>query len=338
MDRGYGRRALFVSAVSAATAPLRVWERLAYGARVRAVQLQPPLFILGHWRSGTTYLHNLLCADPALGHVTTFQAVAPELVFAGRLVRTLFAARMPRRRMGDGVPLAPDGPQEEEMALANLSPRSFYHHWSFPRRTGEYFERYVLFRGLAPGDLEQWQAAYLSILRKAALLAGGRRLVLKNPANTGRLRLLLQMFPDARFVHLHRDPYEVFASTRRFYREVYAISALQDLAPAALEANILDLYRGLLGQFLADRALVPPGRLVELPLQALRADPLGQVQEIYARLGLPGFAGAEPGLRAAVRAAAGHRPGGAGLDAAETRRVSAAWGFACAAWGYPLRP
>jgi hypothetical protein len=84
IERALRRRAAFVSLVSLATAPLRLYERRRHHDAVRRPALEtPPVFVIGHWRSGTTHLHTLLCQDPRSGYVTTYQAIAPVLLFVG---------------------------------------------------------------------------------------------------------------------------------------------------------------------------------------------------------------------------------------------------------------
>jgi len=74
-----------------------------------------PLFVIGHWRSGTTYLHNLLSLDPSYGYCSTFQTILPG-VFLGseQTFKPLVTASIPTTRPMDDVPMGPDLPPEEE--------------------------------------------------------------------------------------------------------------------------------------------------------------------------------------------------------------------------------
>ncbi len=74
IDRKYLHRALFVTLTSLATAPIRTLFKIKYEKKINAVRLQnPPVFIIGHWRSGTTYLHELLSNDPHFCYVTLLE-------------------------------------------------------------------------------------------------------------------------------------------------------------------------------------------------------------------------------------------------------------------------
>jgi len=106
--------------------------------------------------------------------------------------------------------LSLDDPQEEEFAMAETSGYSFYHQWSFPRKGRELFEKYALFRNVPDDEVDQWKNLYVSILKKAAYSHRGKRLIVKNPANSARIKILLELFPHARFIHIYRNPYIVF--------------------------------------------------------------------------------------------------------------------------------
>ena len=335
VDPSFRRRAAFVTAVSLATAPLRVADRLGRRDRVVPDGVPPPLFVVGHWRSGTTYLHNLLCEDPQFGFVTAFQTLAPEATRVGRgSLRPLMAWRMPPTRVVDEMAQSIDGPIEEEWAMANMSPYSPYHHFTFPRRFG-HFMRYALMVDVPPHEVRAWQSLYASVVARATALAPGRRLVLKNPANTGRLPALLALFPEALVVHIVRSPYDVFASTLRLYDTLYGIAAMHPVPRAEVEENILSSYAAIQGKFLADRETLGAGRLVEVRYEDLAAAPLEVLGRVYEALVLPGFGRAEPHLRRHAEATARHVVRTHGAPPALAARVRERWRFAFEAWRYP---
>ena len=57
-------RMLYSVLMSIVLSPLNVYEKFRFHRRIQETQFKtPPLFIIGHWRSGTTYLHNLITQD-----------------------------------------------------------------------------------------------------------------------------------------------------------------------------------------------------------------------------------------------------------------------------------
>jgi hypothetical protein len=339
VDVRYLPRVLFVTLITLLTSPVRLYERLRYGRAVRRTQIQPePIFIVGHWRTGTTYLHLLLCQDPQLGFVSTFQTLAPGFFLVGQGIAKKVVGHWLEKghptRLIDNVPLRIDAPQEEEFAVANVTPHSFLHVFSFPRQAADLFARTTLFQGISPEAMAEWSACYLEILRKATLHAGGKRLILKNCADTGRIRMLLELFPDAKFIHICRNPYDLFLSTRRLWEVVLWRSQLQDIDPAEIDHLILQFHTQLMQQYLADRELIPDGNLVEVRFEDLEADPLGETYRLYEALGLPGFVDAEPAFQAYLASVADYRKNDYHLTADVIDRVNRHWSFAFEAWGY----
>ena len=339
IDRAYIPRLLFVSLTTLLTSPLRFWERIQYGRAIKRTEIHPsPVFIIGHWRSGTTHLHNLMCQDKNLGYVSTFQAMAPGFCIMGdnRIKRALakLAHRRYPTRLIDSIPLTFDAPQEDEFALATLSPHSFVHSFTFPRQAASFFERYVLLEGISEAVRTKWIRTYLAILRKATLRSGGRRLVSKNCGHSARIRTVLHLFPDAKFIFIHRDPYEVFLSTVHMHKTVIPRSQLQDADPDQVEAHVLQFYSQLMQRYLAERSLIPAGNLVEVRFEALEASPLDQLRDIYDRLGLPGFAAAEPHFRSYIDSVADYRKNAYEMNEHVIATVNRHWQFALDEWGY----
>src|SRR4030042_689560 len=185
VGRVYLPRAMFVTFCTLSTIPLRAYESLRYGGAVKRTAIQhPPIFIIGHWRTGTTHLHNLLCHDNNFGRVSMWQTFAPGLCLMGeRLLKNPFnkiQQRLHPTREIENITLSMDNPEEEDLAIANMSPYSYLHMYSFPRRASYYFERYVTnFDALPESIRKEWAEYYLIILRKATLKAEGKRLVFK---------------------------------------------------------------------------------------------------------------------------------------------------------------
>jgi len=287
----YVARAAYVSLLSTVTALPRLVEH-RYDDEI-AGQDVSPVFILGHFRSGTTFLHTLMSHDPSLGYMSTFQTMLPgNFIWKAGLFKRILADSLPETRPMDNVEMAADYPYEEEYAVANICPYSFYHGWYFPRRMRHYFDRYALMQ--APSrEITGWKTIYDYLLRKVAYAAGQPRLLLKNPCNTARVKELLELYPDAKFVHIYRNPYHVFFSTRRLYDNILPLYALQEYDRDDVTENILYCYRAMYDRFFEQRSLIPDGNLVEIRYEDFVARPLDTLRHIYTRLNLPRFEEAE---------------------------------------------
>src|SRR5207344_800455 len=91
-----------------------------------------------------------------------------------------------------------------------------------------------------------------------------RPLILKSPPNTGRIKLILEMFPEARFVHIHRNPYVVYQSTRHLHLTSWENFALQGTDVSVVHDQIIRQYQAMMGAFFEEQHLIPPGRFCEI--------------------------------------------------------------------------
>jgi len=120
--------------------PFHFWENMFFYRKLKNFKFEkPPLFILGHWRSGTTLLHNMLTKDPSAGYMTTYQGVFPNNLTSKWLFRTFMKINMPDRRPSDGVKLDVNFPQEDGFAFSNSQWNEYYNFFYFPLNYKLYF-------------------------------------------------------------------------------------------------------------------------------------------------------------------------------------------------------
>lgn len=322
---------------SAATAPLRFAESLVYGRAIERTRIEePPLFVLGYARSGTTHLHHLLGHDPNLGYVSTFQAIAPGFAMIGeRFVKPLLARAVPPTRPSDNVAISLDSPQEEEVAIANLSSSSMLHHMSFPSRQDEYFRRRVLMEGISERERTTFKRTYLRVAKTATLRCEGKRLVLKCPLNMARIPMLLELFPSARFIHIVRNPYAVYPSLVHLLETMFRDHHLQAVDRDEMQRCILDHYRLSFEAFARDRAAIPDDRIAELRYEDLRARPLDELARVYDELSLQGWESARLPIANYLDTLKGYQNNTYEPDEATRAMVREHWGPQMDAWGYP---
>ena len=294
-----------------------------------------PVFVLGHPRTGTTHLHNLLALDASrFVYCDTFSVGFPSaflslqrLGLKGALAR---AGVMDDTRPMDNMALSFDSPQEDELATNALSAgsASAYMCIVFMRRWRDFL---APFSALDPGDgprggcpparRARWVASFLSFCRKLILrdrLGIGRKqgaadananakentgetkkkktLLLKSPVHTARVRLLLKLFPRARFVYLHRDPYRVFQSACHMADTTYWFTYLgREPTHDDITEFVLSQFELLHDEYVAARALIPKGNLIELGFAELTGQDTGRggargaeasLRRIYAQFGL----------------------------------------------------
>ncbi|MEO8068402.1 MAG: sulfotransferase [Flavobacteriales bacterium] len=321
----YWPRVAAITFVVALNAPLRMWERVRFGSRIAKAKIQDPVFILGHPRSGTTYLHYVMSRDPQFAFPAVYQSLMPwTFLTMGRPWRQVLGKALPPTRPMDNVKMTADAPKEEEFALACMGPASLVIGYFFPKRLQRIFEDAVLLRDAASKD--HWQRNLLLFMRKLTVKHGPKPLLLKSPANTARVKEILELFPNARFIHIHRDPLTVYASNLRLYEKILPQQALQAITKSEVETFILRSYRQMLDKYGRDKSLIPAGRLVEFSYEAFVGNELDVLEKAYAQLGLNGFAAVRPLMEREIVANEDYRTNTYTLSGDEQKRVLDAWG------------
>ena len=151
--------------------------------------------------------------------------------------------------------------------------------------------------------------------------------------------LLLQMFPDAKFVHIHRNPYDVFHSTRKMLKAVAELHRLQR-APAEEELDdwILRMYRKMYDAYFEERSLIPSGQFHEVRFEQLERNPIGQIAGIYESLQLPDVTHFQAELKSYVSSIADYRKNSfPDLPAELRQRIAKEWRRSFEEWGYSCR-
>jgi hypothetical protein len=310
-------------------------EQLKYGAAIDAAEVPPPLFVLGYFRSGTTLLHDLFAVDPRFAWPNLYQVIYPHAFLTGEAFGAkVLRAFSPSHRPQDNMKLDPAEPWEDEFAMCAWGGVSPYLGWAFPRRVAHY-DRFLTFARATPDEVRRWRESMTAFFRKLTVKYG-KPLVVKSPPHTCRIRLLLEMFPGARFVHVHRNPYDVFRSNRHLYETIIPLIRLQRSDGIDWSARMVAQYKEFHEAFFAERRLIPAGRYHEMAFEELEKDPVGQMRIAYGSLGLPSFAETEPGLRAYVESVAGYRKNAyRQLDPATGEMVWREWRRCFEEWGYP---
>ena len=275
-----------------------------------------PVFILGHWRSGTTFVHNVFSCDKHFGYNTTYQTVFPHLMMWGQpFFKKNMSWLMPDKRPTDNMELAVDLPQEEEFALANMMPYTYYNFWFLPKYQQEYADKYLLFDDISEAELKVFEETFTKLIKISLWNTQGTQFLSKNPPHTGRVKELVKMFPNAKFIYLMRNPYTVFESTRK---------------------NILSIYAKLYHKYEADKQFIPEGNLMEVKFEDFEADAMAMTENIYQKLSIPGFEEAREAIEKYVGGKKGYKKNKYKYDDRTVQLVEANWDFALKQWGYSL--
>jgi hypothetical protein len=250
---------------------------------------------------------------------------------SGDLIRRRMGTGATHRRM-DNVPISLDTPAEDEFALCLTGTPSPYLDMAFPNRP-QIYRKYLDMVGVSPRDRAAWKRSWRRFLQRLTYRRPGR-LLLKSPTHTARIKLLLEVFPDARFVHIVRNPYVVFSSTHKMILAMTTELSLQEPPFPALDEEIFTGYLQLMGRLEEDRGLIAPARFYQVRYEDLTADPLNQVRAIYDHLDLGGFEQQRPRLERYLARLGSYQTNRYELAPELRAEITKRWGHFIRKYGY----
>ena len=263
-------------------------EKMIYGRRIKQTQINPqPLFLIGHWRSGTTFLHNLVCQDQGLTFCNMYQVAFPRhFLLTERIVAPLTEPFIPKTRPMDNIPTGWKLPQEDEIGLCAMNLISPYLMIGIHDRPA--YINYLEMEDVTPDELQQWKNDFIYFMKKLTY-RNDKPICLKSPTHTFRVKLLQSMFPDAKFLYIYRNPFKVFQSGMHLRRTIFEENSLGAIDYDAMEDDVLYIYDRFFKAYERDRQNVPEGNLFEIRYEDLEQNPIGILEQAYDGLGLSGF-------------------------------------------------
>lgn len=314
---------------------LMAWLQSAkHGAHIRATKIeQPPIFIIGHWRSGTTHLHELMVLDERFAYPTTYECYTPHHYLVTEwIIANYFGWLLPKQRPMDNMAAGWKHPQEDEFALCNLGVPSIYTRMAFPNDPPEYLNCLDM-TDMSEVDLKRWCDA-LHLFVQTLTYDKQKQIILKSPPHTGRVEVLAKLFPGAKFIHIARDPHSVFPSTRRLWQSLDDVQGLQRPKHRGLDEFVFTAFERMYRGYFKQKTLVDPQNLYELRYEDLVRDPEGEVQKIYQTLGLGDFEQVRPKLAAYLQGQKDYTTNRHELEPEIKAEIASRWGEYMQRYGY----
>jgi hypothetical protein len=280
-------RALALIFVTPINDLLGLTQRMLHGRAIRRTPLAgPPIFVLGHWRSGTTLMHELLHLDDRFASPSTFQCFAPwHFLLSEPWMLRFGNFLLPDKRPMDNMKAGWSYPQEDEFALMILGAPTPYYWIAFSEHPVPHMDS-LGSHSFDAKDLMHWKRL-IDWFFRALTYHTGKPLIIKSPPHTGRLGILADMYPTAKFIHMVRDPRKLHPSTLRLWRALSETQGFQvHKNEEQLHRFVVDSAHRMYDSFEMDRQKIPANQIIDVRYEALVANPAETLRSIYDRLEL----------------------------------------------------
>ena len=272
--------------------PLRWIELMKHNKKIDSYKIEKdPLFILGYYRSGTTYLQQMFMQDNRLGYTSFYQTVFPELMLTFERSMTPVLEKITRTFRTQNhfhrIPFTWRSPGEEDVAmLSSMNANAAQWGVLFPGQAINSFTKYALFEKISDEEVQKWQDSYLYLVKKISLANNCKPLVLKSPPNTARIKQLLSLFPNAKFIYISRNPVQVYSSSKRLWEMIIKKYILGSYSEINLQQIILETYSKSMNSYMKDKQLIPQERLIEISYEDFIKQPIHVLKQAYEKLAL----------------------------------------------------
>jgi LPS sulfotransferase NodH len=287
--------ALIVTLVTPINSVLGWFQSWLYGRKIEETKIErPPVFIVGHWRSGTTLLHELMFLDNQFGSPTTYQCCTPHhFLVSERFLPWCTSFLLPKNRPMDNMAAGWERPQEDEFALLAMGSPTPYFRMAYPDDPPPFME-FLDMEGTKPADLKRFESTLVRFV-KMLTLHSGKQVLLKSPPHTGRIEVLAKLFPGAKFVHIARHPDAIYPSTLKLW---FILDDAQGFGIARegehRQEYVFQAFERMYHGFDKQRAAFDERHLCEIRYEDLVADPVATVERIYRQLELDNFESLRP--------------------------------------------
>ncbi|MEI6694583.1 MAG: sulfotransferase [Bacteroidota bacterium] len=320
--------------------PFSFMQFLIFNQKIKKTKIsKDAVFILGHYRSGTTYLHKLLASDQQFAYLTNYDALfANSCLLFGKKLQIVFQFLINRFQIKNpffhnSIVLLSEPTEEDDFLMNKVSVYSAYWGLIFPNRWREWLNASPQL--LNHEYTEGWKKEYINTIKFIAFKNSGKKLLLKSPPNTERIYLLLEIFPQAKFVFIYRNPYHMYYSIKNMWKQaILKYYSVQKITEDELDEIVFGHFVYLMDRYEEDKKLIPEANLIEISYEDLKADSFNTMQKIYLKLKLEGFDSASDELKAQLEHEEKYKNFTYEFSETTFKKIEAKWGKYINQWNY----
>ncbi len=320
--------------------PLSFLQNIIFNNKIKNTKIkEDPVFILGHYRSGTTYLQKLMASDNQFGYLTNYDALfANSCLLFGKKSQIVFQFiinlfRIKNPFFNNSIVLLSEPTEEDDYLMNKVSAYSAYWGLIFPKRWREWLNGSPQL--LSPEYTEGWKKEYINTLKFITYKSNGKRLILKSPPNTERVNLLLQMYPKAKFIFIYRNPYHLFYSIKNMWKNaILNYYSVQKLTEEELDDLVFGHFDYLMERYEEDKKLIPEGNLIEISYEELKEDSFNTIKKIYLNLSISGFDTASDNIKSQIEFEKEYKNFSFNFSEDTFNKIEEKWGKYIKQWNY----
>ncbi len=298
VDKEFYPQAAVITLESAVLTPLAYLEYLLFWIPGHVTKIKKdPMYVTGFWRSGTTYLQNLLTRDPQFGWFDPVSTIMfGNCILLRKPLTALAKNGLKGARAMDNLEFELDLPMEEAHGFTNLTDMSVSHMMAFPDHgKGAKYVEAIFTDALSSKDRKRFWHVYNYMLKKLTYIKGGKQLLLKSPDNTARIAFLKRAYPKAKFINIYRNPYTVVRSALNMFRiemDKYALS--ESVSDQYLLDRVCLIFERVYRRAFRDLDNLAPCDKIEIKYEDFVENQEEYLEKIYKQLGIKNYDKAYP--------------------------------------------
>lgn len=254
-------------------------ERKRYGKKISSFNNKSkPVFIVGNWRTGTTLLHQLLSLNNEFVSPSVYQVSNPDhFLVSKKYYEPLMSKVLDDKRPMDNVKIGPDEPQEDEYALLKMCKKTPLEDLMFSKGNFFFLNRHINLISYNEDDLKK----ALSLFEKKLRFLTNKRVIFKNPFHSLRISLIREIFPEAKFIHIYRNPIDVVPSAVNMWNIVGRQNILKGVWTAPSISEISDIYIKIITTVRQQFTFLKEKQSCEIKFEDLEKNPVECIKKVY---------------------------------------------------------
>lgn len=340
VSKEHRAQACFMTLVSAILAIPAFIEWLIFRGPIKRTKLKKdPVYIVGHWRTGTTYLQNLMTRDPQFAWFDPLKTITfNNCILLKPILKKIIAKFIKGTRAMDNLEYEMNLPMEEVFAQATISTQAIAHMLVFPDGgRGAKFINTAFTDEQPEKEQREWLRAYDYVLKKATYIEHGKQLLLKSPENTCRIGLLKKRYKGAKFINMYRNPYRVIMSTINMFNKEMSLFCLNDKPTEGfIEDTVIDLFERVYRKAFKELYSLPESEYIDICYEDFCDDPEGNLKKIYKHLGLKGYKKALPYFKKYIKEQENYQKNEFVLRDDLREKINGRMGFYFERYGYEM--